>query len=152
MTTSAASFLTLFFGIFLIFLWLHQTKAKEIASHVAKDLCERSSAQLLDASVHLQKFRITRPRHGGLSVIREYYFEYSRDGVSRHRGRVILKGYKPMGARLDDAPIDGLERGLEWGLDLIDPAEARQKKTPAKIISFRDFQHQKKKPSNSDFS
>lgn len=83
--------LLLLFGT-AAFLWTDARRAAEIARRVGDDACRRSGVQLLDQSVSLHRVSLRRAESGWLQLLREYRFDYSRDGSDRHRGGLALQG------------------------------------------------------------
>ena len=64
----------------------------ELALQSARRSCERDGVQLLDQSVSVQRMSLSRDASGTWRVWRQYRFEYSRDGMERERGHVIMLG------------------------------------------------------------
>lgn len=74
--------------------WQSAMKAKEAAVAAAKRECKLCSVQLLDQTVHLVKFSLSRDENGRWRIWREYRFEYSDDGETRREGRLTLLGHR----------------------------------------------------------
>lgn len=83
--------LLLLFGA-AAFLWTDARRAAEVARRVGDDACRRSGVQLLDQTVSLHRVSLRRAESGWLQLLREYRFDYSRDGSDRHRGALALHG------------------------------------------------------------
>ncbi len=76
-----------------IWAWMDALRAREIAIHHGRKLCEEAGVQLLDQSVSLKRLRIAR-RDGLPTLIRRYQLEISLDGSDRHRGHLELAGHR----------------------------------------------------------
>lgn len=72
-------------------LWLKLSRAREQATHEARQQCKQHGLQLLDESVGLRGVRLHRAR-GGLMLERCYTFEVSIDGDDREPGRLWMAG------------------------------------------------------------
>ena len=75
----------------LVLSWMAGARARELATRLGKDACQRHGYQFLDDSVALQRFA-PRWTSQGLRLRRMYRFEYSVDGALREVGHVILLG------------------------------------------------------------
>jgi hypothetical protein len=73
-------------------LWTDSRRAAELARQLGLEACTRSGVQLLDQSVSLHRIALRRAASGWLQLLREYHFEYSRDGTDRNRGGLALQG------------------------------------------------------------
>ncbi|MBT4520978.1 MAG: DUF3301 domain-containing protein [Halieaceae bacterium] len=82
--------LFLFGGLCLYF--LAATRIRELAIQAVARAGERDDFQLLDQSVHLQRFSLSRDEAGRWRVWRQYRFDYSFDGLERRQGNVIMLG------------------------------------------------------------
>lgn len=72
--------------------FLAATRVRELAlQHVAR-AAQRDDFQLLDQSVHIQRFSLSRDGDGRWRVWRQYRFDYSFDGTERRQGHVIMLG------------------------------------------------------------
>ena len=65
--------------------------ARELATAIASEACRQRGWQLLDGTVSLQRFA-PRWTRNGLRWRRMFRFEYSRNGVERRPGFVLLVG------------------------------------------------------------
>ncbi len=74
--------------------WLAAMRCKELAVMAARRECKRCDVQLLDQTVHQVRFSLSRDAEMHWKVWRQYKFEYSEDGVSRHSGSLILLGQR----------------------------------------------------------
>ncbi|PIQ37081.1 MAG: hypothetical protein COW59_08990 [Lysobacterales bacterium CG17_big_fil_post_rev_8_21_14_2_50_64_11] len=92
------------------FSWTSAQAANEAARRHGERACADAGVQWLDQAVQLERVRIRRGGDGWLAVERWYRFEYSRDGQSRHAGRLILLGTRLSG-------LFGPERQQPAGLD-----------------------------------
>ncbi|MEH6586410.1 MAG: DUF3301 domain-containing protein [Halioglobus sp.] len=72
--------------------FLAATRIRELAlQHVAR-AGARDDFQLLDQSVHIQRFSLSRDQQGRWRVWRQFRFDYSVDGMERRQGHVIMLG------------------------------------------------------------
>lgn len=111
MTTDALVYLGL--GALAVWLWLDGARAREIATALARQVCERNGVQFLDGTAALARLGLRWTRQG-LKLRRVFRFDYSEAGVGRHSGRVVLVGIEleeiwldPPGAALHGLPEDG---------------------------------------------
>lgn len=93
--------------------WHDSLGARERANAAALDACQGTGASLLDGTVAFRRLRVVRPGGGALALRRTYVFDYTRDGVSREQGFVILTGHAvdSVGLQRPGAPIPFLEPG-----------------------------------------
>ena len=80
-----------FFGAVGLY-WFSSIRVRELAIAAARRSTVQADVQLLDQSVSLSRVSMSRDRDGRWHVWREYRFEYSRDGLSRETGHVIMLG------------------------------------------------------------
>ncbi len=90
MSGQDALFITLAIGAAVLF-WVDSLRTREAATAYCKDFCLRHGVQFLDQTVALRNLR---PGWGpnGLYWLRVYGFEYSEEGVGRHRGHLLMQG------------------------------------------------------------
>ena len=74
--------------------WLAAMRCKDIAVTIARRECRLCEVQLLDQTVQQIRISWSRDAQDRWRVWREYRFEYSEDGDSRSRGRLLLLGQK----------------------------------------------------------
>lgn len=67
-----------------------QSDYKAYLAEQGREYCEKMGWQFLDETVALKSMRI-RHRHGRWMLTRRYTFEYSPDGIQRHRGEMITQ-------------------------------------------------------------
>jgi hypothetical protein len=87
--------MTLALLIFLgpaLYAWARARDAAELARQHGLEACARAGVQLLDHSVALVKLGLKRDEDGRLRVLRQYRFEYSREGADRSAGALALLG------------------------------------------------------------
>ncbi|KPK50685.1 MAG: hypothetical protein AMS22_11860 [Thiotrichales bacterium SG8_50] len=70
--------------------WLDALRAKELAHQAGKARCDQDGVTFLDDSVVLNRVRLRRSRRGGISIYRNYLFEFSSDGSARYHGEIEL--------------------------------------------------------------
>lgn len=85
--------LLVLFGLGL-YAWMRARDAAEEARRLGAEACERAGVQLLDHSVALVKLGLKRTDSGRLGVVRQYRFDYSREGSDRASGGLALLGMK----------------------------------------------------------
>ncbi len=72
--------------------WTWSSDAREAANRVARETCSRAVVQFLDDTVAFAGFRLQKGRDGRRELLRTYTFDYTRDGVGRAQGFIVLKG------------------------------------------------------------
>ncbi|MDR2871342.1 MAG: DUF3301 domain-containing protein [Xanthomonadaceae bacterium] len=72
--------------------WNASRAAVERAEVLGKNACLAAKVQWLDYSVQASKLRLYRKKNGWLGIERVFRFEYSYDGIDRHRGYLTLRG------------------------------------------------------------
>lgn len=81
--------------------WLDSLRAREIATAVTAQWCQRNGAQLLDQNVSLLKIRWVRSGRGLGQWQRRFGFAYAVGGVERLHGSIDM-----LGARM---------KAFDWG-------------------------------------
>ncbi len=74
--------------------WQNAMACRETANRIARETCSRAVVQLLDGTVAFTGLRLTRDERGRRRLQRTYTFDYSRDGVTRASGFVVLTGQR----------------------------------------------------------
>lgn len=72
--------------------WSASRLAADTARRAGRHACERAGVQLLDQTVVLSRLGLRRDAQGRLRVLRQYNFDYSRNGSDRSRGTIGLLG------------------------------------------------------------
>lgn len=72
--------------------WYDSLAARERANAAAVETCQGTGASLLDGTVAFRRIEAVRTRGGPLELRRTYVFDYTRDGVTRQQGFVVLTG------------------------------------------------------------
>lgn len=72
--------------------WNAARAAAERAEALGRDACAAADVQWLDQSVHATGVRLYRREDGWLGLERSFRFDYSRDGLERVTGRLVLRG------------------------------------------------------------
>jgi len=75
----------------LIWFWLDSARARELATAICSETCQRAQLQFLDQTVVLRRLGL-RWTPQGLRVRRTFQFDYSEEGEGRHMGRLTLVG------------------------------------------------------------
>ncbi|MCG6117697.1 MAG: DUF3301 domain-containing protein [Aquimonas sp.] len=91
------------FGLGL-YAWMRARDAAELARQHGARACEQAGVQLLDHTVALVKMGVRRDESGRLRVLRQYRFDYSRDGSDRMSGGLALLGLKLQWITAPDPP------------------------------------------------
>lgn len=77
--------------------WNAARAAAERAEVLGRNACAAADVQLLDQSVQASGLRLYRREDGWLGLERSFRFDYSRDGIERHSGRLVLRGGELVG-------------------------------------------------------
>jgi hypothetical protein len=80
------------------------TRVRELAVSAAKRSSELADIQLLDQSVAISRTSLSRGTDGRWHIWRQYRFEYSRDGVGREVGHIIMLGPRLEAVLVAEAP------------------------------------------------
>jgi len=89
-----SNLLSLLLLLLFCWYWWKARAVQERAFQAAKSHCEQMQVQLLDDSVFLSGFKLTRDASGMLRVQRTYSFEFTATGDSRYPGKVRMVGAK----------------------------------------------------------
>lgn len=87
--TTALILLAIVLGLTLF--WLDSARARELATAVARSLCERRGLQFLDDTVVLRRIGL-RWGNDGIRFRRLFDFDFSAGDGCRHSGYLILLG------------------------------------------------------------
>ncbi|MEO0437492.1 MAG: DUF3301 domain-containing protein [Pseudomonadota bacterium] len=80
------------------------TRVRELAVLAARRSTKTADVQLLDQTVALSRVSMSRDRNGSWRIWRQYRFEYSRDGVTREDGQIIMLGRELQAVIVADPP------------------------------------------------
>ena len=86
---------------FMVWFWQSNLRYREFAIMQCKRICKEMQLQLLDQTVTLAALSLARNYRGKLRPRRKYNFEVSNDGVTRHRGIIILLGFQVIHAEFN---------------------------------------------------
>lgn len=75
----------------IVLLWLDGARARELATGVVDELCQRRGFQLLDGTVALARLGLARTDNG-VRIKRLFRFDYSVEGVGRQQAHILLHG------------------------------------------------------------
>lgn len=114
--------------------WLNSARAREMATEIARTLCQRRGLQFLDETVSLQRMGI-RWTANGLRLRRMFRFDFSVEGMGRRTGWLILLG----------TDVEQLELGLPRQSQTID-GEAEVEASASESTSGREDQDSKVVP------
>jgi hypothetical protein len=88
--------------------WLDSLRAREAANAACRSACEQRGLQFLDDTVALRRLGIGRDALGHARLKRQYQFEFTADGRTRYRGRIVLLGARVLELHLPPADLSGL--------------------------------------------
>jgi hypothetical protein len=77
----------------LAWFWYDSLRARERANATATETCRSTGASLLDGTVAFRRIQPVRGDGGTLQLRRTYVVDYTRDGVTRQQGFVVLTGH-----------------------------------------------------------
>ncbi len=86
-------FIVILIGAGLLY-WQASVRCKELAVIAARKECDLCGVQLLDQTVQQMRVSMSRDASSQWRFWREYRFEYSEDGETRHEGRLTLLGQR----------------------------------------------------------
>ena len=72
--------------------WNAARAAAEHAERLGRNACSAADVILLDQTVQASGIRLRRNEDGRLGFERSFRFEYSRDGIDRQIGKLVLRG------------------------------------------------------------
>lgn len=84
--------------------WFSGIRVRELAIMAARRSTELADVQLLDQTVSLARVSLSRDRERRWRVWRQYRFEYSRDGVNREIGHIIMLGNRLEAVMVAESP------------------------------------------------
>ncbi|MEM1403007.1 MAG: DUF3301 domain-containing protein [Pseudomonadota bacterium] len=84
--------------------WFSGTRVRELAIQAARRSTVTADLQLLDQTVSQAKVSLSKDKNGRWRVWRQYRFEYSRDGVNREIGQIIMLGNILQAVVIAEAP------------------------------------------------
>ncbi len=74
-----------------IWFWLDSARAREIATAICAAGCRQRDVQFLDQTVGLERMGL-RWTARGVRIRRIFRFDFSEEGLGRHRGHIVLVG------------------------------------------------------------
>jgi Protein of unknown function (DUF3301) len=102
----------------ILLLWVETMRSQEQARALGLRACRDAGVQLLDDTVALARVRLRRDARGHLAVYREYHFEFTTTGETRHAGEIALLGRRP--AHLHLALPDSMTSGTVLEAPVLD--------------------------------
>ncbi len=85
--------LTFLFALaILVWFWQNSLRFREYAVQKCKTVCRDMNLQLLDETVALHKFTLSRDRFRVIKILRRYHFEFSLQGYDRYEGSITFMG------------------------------------------------------------
>lgn len=102
---------------------------RELACRHAFERCRREGVQLLDDQVAFAGWRWLKNSQGSGRLVRRYQFEFSSNGVDRHRGLLSMQGRQLVALVL--APYPARENAA-------DALEAKESRGTGEVIEL-DF-------------
>lgn len=88
--------------------WLDSLRAREAANAACRSACEQRGLQFLDDTVALRRLSLRRDTLGHVRLKRLYQFDFTADGRTRYRGRIVLLGARVLELHLPPADLSGL--------------------------------------------
>ena len=82
-------FILLVFAV--VWLWLDSARAREIATELAKVLCQRKGVQFLDGTVALRRLHLC-DLGSGKRIARVFNFDYADETGARYQGNIQTCG------------------------------------------------------------
>jgi len=76
-------------------------RAREAATHIARQACMQHGLQLLDDTVQWPRLRLARDAEGIARLRRTFVFEFSDDGFSRRWGSLVMLGQQLESVQLE---------------------------------------------------
>ena len=76
----------------LVWFWQDSLRHRENAIEQCKKACKEMELQLLDQTIALRSVSFKKDLNNRLKLMRRYNFEFSINGVDRHKGFIILHG------------------------------------------------------------
>ena len=117
----------------LAWYWLDSARARELATEIARSMCRKRGLQFLDDTVGQVRFGV-RWTSNGIRLRRMFSFDFSREGVGRRSGWLILLG----------TTVEQFDLGLPKSSESIPPVEAGSVKAPSqekaedqKVVPFK---------------
>ena len=91
----------------VVWLWQLNLRYRELAIRLVKNVCTEMNLQLLDQTVALVRFSLSRDTDGRIAGVRRYSFEVSSNGADRFSGSIILHGVRLIYSEfnLPDGPV-----------------------------------------------
>lgn len=109
--------------------WMSARAAAEVAAHYGRRACEESQVQWLDHTVMLERLSFRRAPDGWIRPLRRYRFDFSTDGLDRHRGHLELLGSELQWLNMPPPPSHALpvveQGGWQVSMKLSPPAPPR---------------------------
>ena len=99
-----ADLLIVAFAVALAVYRLSAMRVRELAIVAAERSAQMADVQLLDQTVSLARVSLSRDRTGRWRIWRQYRFEYSRDGLERETGDIIMLGRRLEAVLLAESP------------------------------------------------
>ena len=84
--------LLMIFGAAAFSYWNAARAAAEHAERLGRNACSAADVILLDQTVQASGIRMRRNEDGRLGFERSFRIEYSRDGIDRQIGKLVLRG------------------------------------------------------------
>jgi Protein of unknown function (DUF3301) len=98
-----SEFLWLSFGCLAVFYWLFQERQHRLARISAARACRDAQVQWLDQAVVLKSRQVQWQGVGRLPLwVWCFEFEFSRDGLERRSGEIVMHSHQVQWVRIDD--------------------------------------------------
>lgn len=120
--------------VFTLF-WLDSARARELATALARTMCDRRGLQLLDDTVDLRRMGLRWGRQG-LRFRRMFGFDFSLGDGHRRTGYLILVGteVEQYSLGLPEEPAPEVSEPVP---EESEPAPQKTNRAPDKVVPFR---------------
>ena len=96
-----------FLGLLLLVVyWWRSREQHQLALSSARKYCKEREIQLLDETLVFSKFAMTQASNRRKYFSRVYRFDFCRDGMDRHKGEIILRGYSVLRVMLETEQLE----------------------------------------------
>jgi|GEM_PF-524116 len=117
----------------IVWFWLDSSRARELATGLARSMCQKRGLQFLDDTVSQTRFGL-RWTSNGLRLRRMFIFDFSMEGLGRRSGWLILLGTQ----------VEQFDLGLPKASESIPPVQAGlaktvepEEKSDEKVVPFK---------------
>jgi len=119
MVLSWGIFVLLGIGVFVVWFWQDSLGCRERANQTAAAACENLQLQFLDGTVAFARLSLARGKHGWLQFKRTYVFDYTAEGITRHKGFVVVQADSNV-LSIPQCPERRVARNVAFSIDAIE--------------------------------